>query len=98
MFFLDIAVCAKRSKIAQTCFGVSSTYILTAGAATFKGLCLNHADLYGKDSPLVEDKSSTGVAGGRPGPSSHCSLSNRLKKQTAKFNGYIDSNNDKNFE
>ena len=34
----------------------------------------------GKDSPLEGDKSSyIGVTGGRPGPSSHCCLSNRLK-------------------
>ena len=35
----------------------------------------------GKDSPLEGDQSSViGVTGGRPGPSSHCSLSNHQFK------------------
>ena len=42
------------------------------------------ADLhYGKDSPLDGDESpDIGVTGGRPGPSSHYCLSNRLKSNS----------------
>ena len=39
--------------------------------------------ILGKDSPLDGDESSDiGVIGGRPGPSSHCCLSNRVKSNS----------------
>ena len=57
--------------------------VFTVGKEVIQIICAYGLQGGGKNSPLEWDESSiTGVTGGRPGPSSHCSLSNRLKSNS----------------